>query len=484
VSLRAKLVLALVACTTAASAAVGLLSYRSAAQGLHFEVDSSLSAAVDDAAQRAARAAGLAAPDGDGDRPGSRARDLAAILGGAPGGIDLQLLTAAGVTRVAPGRPSLPAGAADVAIARRAAPGVQLFRDLDIDGVHSRMLTRSVGGGQAAVQAARSLEEVDRVLRGLRLRVLVLSAGVAAVSALAGWLIARRVTDRLLRLTAAAERVAATGDLEVEVPVEGADETARLGGAFNDMLVALARSRDDQQRLVQDVGHELRTPMTSLRTNIFALRSFEALGPRERGRVLGDLESETDELTRLINEVVEVATDGRQDEEPVPLDLAALAARQAEQAASRSGRAVLTRVSPAPLVGREAALRRAVRNLVENALKFDTTGGPVEVWVGPSDVAGPSGAGVRVADRGPGFEAEDLPHVFDRFYRSVSARSAPGSGLGLAIVAEVVAGHGGSVVAENRPGGGAVVGFDLPPVPPVRPVPPPAGPATAPTTPV
>jgi two-component system sensor histidine kinase MprB len=240
----------------------------------------------------------------------------------------------------------------------------------------------------------------------------------------------------------------------VVVPVDGADEAARLGSAFNEMVGALARSRQDQQRLVQDAGHELRTPMTSVRTNLYTLRGYDSLSSSERARVLADLESETEELSRLIDEVVEVATDRRSDEPVMPVDLVALVQRVARRWSARTGRAIEVRAEPTTVQGRPAALRRAVGNLLENAAKFDGSGSPIEVRVG-------NGA-VEVLDRGPGFSEADLPHVFQRFYRSTAARSTPGSGLGLSMVAEIAAVHGGTVWALDRPGGGASVGFVLP----------------------
>ena len=189
---------------------------------------------------------------------------------------------------------------------------------------------------------------------------------------------------------------------------------------------------------------------------MYTLRRADELGPEQRAQVLDDLQGETEELTRLINEVVELATDRRGDEPEVQVHLRPLVERVAARASQRSGRPVLVSSDDAVVMGRPLALERAVGNLVENALKFDDSGGPVEVTC--------ASGRIEVADRGPGFTDADLPHVFDRFFRATSARSRPGSGLGLAIVHDVVEHHGGSVYAGNRPGGGAVVGFQLPPV--------------------
>jgi two-component system sensor histidine kinase MprB len=277
---------------------------------------------------------------------------------------------------------------------------------------------------------------------------------VVVAAALAGWWLARRITRRLLLLTDAAEQVSATGRLDIAVPVRGHDEVGRLSATLDGMLGELARSREDQQRLVQDAGHELRTPLTSLRTNIRVLRRFAELGPDARRGLLDDLDGETRELTTLVDELVELATDRRTEEHPVPVDLADLAEHAATRARRRSGRTVTVHAEPATVTGRRAALDRAVTNLLENAVKFDPDAGhPVELHVDASRI--------EVRDHGPGITAADAPRVFDRFYRATAARSLPGSGLGLAIVADVARLHGGLPYATARPGGGAVIGFTL-----------------------
>jgi two-component system sensor histidine kinase MprB len=231
-----------------------------------------------------------------------------------------------------------------------------------------------------------------------------------------------------------------------------------LGKALNGMLGALARSRDQQQQLVQDAGHELRTPLTSLRTNVAVLRRMEDLAPDARRQLVDDLESETKELTALVNELVELATDRRDDEPAQDCDLGALAEQAAARVRRRTGRDVAV-VNDGSLVScRPSAIDRAIVNLIDNAAKFSaatgTGGGVIDVEV--------AGGRVAVGDRGPGIPTADLEHVFDRFYRSVASRSLPGSGLGLAIVRDIVESHGGTVFAEPRDGGGSTVGFVLP----------------------
>jgi two-component system sensor histidine kinase MprB len=303
------------------------------------------------------------------------------------------------------------------------------------------------------VQAARSLEETERLLASTRNRIAVAALCTIVAAAALGWLIAWQVTRRLERVTRTAEEVSRTGRLDTTVPVEGRDEAGRLATSFNDMLGALARSKEDQQRLVQDAGHELRTPLTSLRTNISVLRRHGDLDTTTRDGVLDDLDSEARELTALVNELVALATDRRTDEATRPVELVELAERVAARARRRTGRVVTVDADGSVVEGRAGALERAITNLVDNATKFDESDAPIEVVV--------AGGRVEVRDRGPGIDDAELPHVFDRFRRAVAARSRPGSGLGLAIVRQTAEDHGGTAFAENRPGGGAVVGFTV-----------------------
>jgi two-component system sensor histidine kinase MprB len=444
-SLRVKLVLALVLVSTTATVAIGVWSYTATASRLYEEVDRSLTDAGREAPQRLERSG---FDLGDGPSPGRRPPPWRPLVDES---LTVQVIDADGGVIVSSG-PGLPVDDEDRAVA--AGTSREVRGDVTVDGEPYRAVTFALPSG-GAVQVARSLVETRRVLDSLRAVVVVAVVAVVAVAASAGWLIARQVTRRLVRLTDAAEEVEATGRLDVEVDVGGSDEAGRLGAAFAGMLSALRRSREAQQRLVQDAGHELRTPLTSLRTNVSVLRRHDDLAPATRDRVLDDLDAETRELTELVNEVVELATEPQADDGPVePVDLGALVERVAARVRRRSGRVVSVDRDDSHIDGRPPALERAVSNLLDNAVKFDESGSPLEVRVREGRI--------EVCDRGPGIDEGDLPLVFDRFHRAVSARSRPGSGLGLAIVRDVVEGHGGTVFAVNRTGGGVCVGFVLP----------------------
>jgi len=452
-SLRLKLVLALSLLAALATLSIGVFSYTTTRDQLHSEIDRSLNSAVDATVQRISRDPrdGLGLGRG-GNGPG---RDDFGPTSYEQ--VSLQVLNGSGTATSTSSTKALPVGDQERAVATAAIRGVTVSRDITIDGEPFRLRTESLGNSTGAVQGARSLAESERLLESLLRRTAWTVVAVIVLAALLGWIVARQITRRLVHLTGAAEEVASTGRLDVSVPVDGADEAARLGVAFNEMLAALARSKDDQQRLVQDAGHELRTPLTSLRTNLSVLRRYDQLSPETRGHVLDDLEGEARELTGLVNEIVELATEQRGDEPVQTLELGPLVERVAARTRRRTGREILVDADDASVVGRPLALERAVGNLVENAAKFDGDGtAPIEVTV--------LGGRVSVCDRGPGIDPADLPHLFDRFYRAVAARSRPGSGLGLSIVRDIVQAHHGEVFANNRDGGGACVGFTVPTV--------------------
>ncbi|MDM4721401.1 ATP-binding protein [Micromonospora sp. WMMA1363] len=348
----------------------------------------------------------------------------------------------------------LPVSYTDRTVAASEEPGRTRISEAEVDGTRVRIITVSLGGGRGAIQVAQQLSEVDGLLTSLRTRIMAVGVAVSVAAGVCGWFVAGRVTRGLVRLTRVAEEVALTGRLDLPVPAGGRDEVGRLGAAFDTMLGQLARSKDAQQRLVQEAGHELRTPLTSLRTNIALLHRFDELPLAARGPLLTDLTVESRELINLVNELVELATDTRELEAAEPVDLTEIAEKVAQRFRTRSGREIIVRADAAAVTGRPQALERALANLVENATKFDSSGGPVEIVIRRGRV--------EVRDRGPG--VPDLPEgrLFDRFYRAPEARRMRGSGLGLAIVRDVVTAHDGTVFARNREGGGAVIGFELP----------------------
>ncbi|HYH35048.1 MAG TPA: HAMP domain-containing sensor histidine kinase, partial [Nocardioides sp.] len=308
--------------------------------------------------------------------------------------------------------------------------------------------------GQALV-LAQSLEPQRDTLA--KLGGVMFLFGIAGVvgAAAAGWAVARNGLRPVRRLTAAVEGIARTEDLR-PLPVGGDDEVARLATAFNHMLAAVAASRDRQRQLVADAGHELRTPLTSLRTNLDLLvQAGTDLPEPARAELLDDVRAQIGELTTLIGDLVELARDEPLTTVVESVDLEEVVDRALARVRRRAP-AVQFDVATQPwwVTGDSAALERAVTNLLDNAVKWSPTGGAVTVVVRDGTI--------YVADQGPGISEEDLPHVFERFYRSPDSRTMPGSGLGLSIVRAVAERHGGAVCAGNAEGGGAAFWFWVP----------------------
>jgi two-component system sensor histidine kinase MprB len=311
-------------------------------------------------------------------------------------------------------------------------------------------------GTYGAIQLARPLNSVDLVLRELRIILLLVLAGGVLVAGLLGRLASRRVLRPLNEVAATAEHIGETDDLTQRLRVHADDEVGQLATRFNAMLDRLQASRaalDDsmraQRQLVADASHELRTPVTSLRTNIEILLQTPDLEPEERDAMLTDVVEQSEELSSLVNDLIELARGDQPGAEAddVRLDriVAACVDRARRNAPGLSLRADLT---PAELDGVPERLERAVNNLLDNASRHSPPGGVIEVHAGLD--------GVSVRDHGSGVAEADLPYLFDRFYRGSNSRGSQGSGLGLAIVRQVAEQHGGTASAANAPGGGAI----------------------------
>jgi two-component system sensor histidine kinase MprB len=458
VNLRARLALWLGILAAAAAIAVAFTGYRATAGRLQAELDDTLETYghrigggdnrfAANLCQSAAAQSGN--PFEAGGFRGNRYNPLLAT----PGAI-VQCINDGGQVVAQATDGGLPVSDADRQRAEGQVATALLRTTYATSGDRVRMITVPVPGG--AVQLARPTSENDHVLGSLRIRYLTLVAVITALAAAAGWAIARRTAGPVLALTYVVESIAADGGLDTEVPTSGSDEIGRLSRSFSSMLDALRRSRDQQQRLVQDAGHELRTPLTSLRTNVDTLRRHPELSGPQRDELLSDLDSELRELSSLTNELVGLAAEPGGDEPATNFNLADLAGRAADRTRRRTGHPVTVESSPAPMVGQVRQISRLIDNLLDNAAKFSPPGATIELVAHPGLLA--------VSDQGPGIAEGDLPHVFERFYRSTAARSTPGSGLGLSIVEDIAIRHQASVTAMNLPTGGAgfVVRFPIP----------------------
>ncbi|WP_328450272.1 sensor histidine kinase [Amycolatopsis sp. NBC_00438] len=366
----------------------------------------------------------------------------------------VQLLKADGTT-------CSPAGVDSVVLepSDRTARTVTLRDGYTQSGAPVRVLLGPAGDGNV-VAISRSLAEVESTLTGLRTVLIVVSVLGAALAAAAGLLLTRRTLEPMARLTAAAEEIARTQDLDLPVAVSGRDEVGRMGRAFAAMTGALAESRRRQRALVTDAAHELRTPLTSLRTNIDLLarseRTGRPLADGQRARMVDRLQVQAVELGDLVTELVVLARD-EHELEHTDVAMAAVVRRAVRRASSRA-RDHTFDVDNAEwsVRGDAGALERMVLNLLDNAIKFSPAGSVVTVGSAPGRIS--------VADDGPGVAAEDREPAFERFWRAPAARPLPGSGLGLAIVADTAAAHGGRARFEDPLAGrGTLVVVELPP---------------------
>ncbi|MFI9810080.1 sensor histidine kinase [Streptomyces sp. NPDC052301] len=369
----------------------------------------------------------------------------------------VQVVTSDGTVCAAPGSPKLAVDDTDIAVARGVLRSVMHDAGTQ-DGRKVRVWTTRPDShpgtpGQYAVSIAQSLSTVDDPLNHLALFLLGI-AGVGVIgAATAGLGISRAGLRPVQDLTDAAEHIAHTQDLTVRIPVDGEDEIARLSKSFNDMTEALASSQELQQQLIADAGHELRTPLTSLRANIQLLIRSHTSGRKIPEDAMNDLlrsvESQVGELAVLTADLQELS---RPDTKPGRASLPVLAlhevaSRALERVRHRGSEIEFTsELDEWYVLSDPAALERAVVNLLDNAVKFSPPGAVVSLQLHDGRLT--------VRDQGPGIPADELPHVFDRFWRSQTARSLPGSGLGLAIVAKAVQQAGGTVTLRPAPAQG------------------------------
>jgi two-component system sensor histidine kinase MprB len=406
--------------------------------------------------------------DGDGGFPG---RVQPPPFGAAPGYV--QFISPAGAVMVPGGQGAsarIDPSARDLRIA--AAGGGSTLSDRTVEDTRLRVLTLGAGA-RGAVLVALPLAEVDHELGRLELLLALIGGAGIVLAAVLGTLVARtalapiaRFTKRTEQLTARTEPAGCTErptgrverltgglDLTQRLEVSGRDELARLADSFNATLAALERSVQAQRNLIADAGHELRTPIASLRANIQVLGEAEHLPPAERESLRRDIVEELDELTALVGDVVELARGAERKTASDEVRLDELVRAAVERARRRgeqdSEPRFELRVQPTVVDGDPTRIDRAVSNLLENARKWSPPQEAVEVELRAGELT--------VRDRGPGFQARDLPFVFDRFYRAADARKLPGSGLGLAIVRQAAEAHGGYAHAENAPGGGALL---------------------------
>jgi two-component system, OmpR family, sensor histidine kinase MprB len=433
-----------------AAAAAAAVAFLLASVGAYLIVRANLRGQIDDSLRER-----LTAVEAVSDRTGGAALlnlplpqipdDPEARFGGAQGIVQV-VLPDGEVHTVPPGAAQLPAS--EEAVESASGDGITLA-DQEVAGERLRVGSLQLPGGEI-VQVARPLEEVDSALQDLLLLLALLSVGGIGLAAALGAIVSRTSLAPVRRFTTRTEAIADRPDFGERLPVETDDELGRLARSFNSTLDALETSLAAQRRLVSDASHELRTPLTSLRANVELLLRERELPESERRELIGDVVEQLDDLAMLGDDIVELARRGEHADETDEIPLHEVVDEAIERARRHAPEIEFhSDLEPWVTVGAPRRIGRAVYNLLDNAAKWSPQGATVEVELRDGELT--------VRDHGPGFTPEDLPHVFDRFYRSPGARSMPGSGLGLAIVKQVVEGHGGYVSARNSPGGGAVL---------------------------
>ena len=312
----------------------------------------------------------------------------------------------------------------------------------------------SISSRNETVTISRSLLDVDRNLSRLKWLLLFISLGGVGAAAILGAFVSGRAVAPLRRLTETTERIVETGDLSERIGLRGRDEISRLSTRLDELLAGLEASLRAQRQLVADASHELRTPIATLRANIGLLAHPGALDLKEREELIKDVQDELESMTALVAELVELARGEEPDVAPTEFRLDELVQGAVERAARRAPEiAFRTRLEPSLVTGVPERVERAVTNLLDNARKWSPSSETVDVAVHDGLV--------EVRDRGPGIAFDDLPLVFNRFYRAKAARGMPGAGLGLSIVKQIADAHGGSVSVDEAADGGAILRLQL-----------------------
>jgi two-component system sensor histidine kinase MprB len=342
----------------------------------------------------------------------------------------------------------LPVTSRVLAVARMHSPAY--YFTATVDRIHVMIYVAPDRADHKAVEGDLPLSTVDSTMRSLVITYALLIGFGVLVAGIVGAIIARSALAPIMRFTSRTEQVTSALDHPRRLDEEGAIEIRRLAASFNQTLTALERSVEAQRHLIADASHELRTPIAALRSNIQIFLEADQLPAEEQAELRDAIVAELDDLTQLVADVLELARGSAPNEHVEELELDAIVREAIDRARRRSPQISFeAELEPTLIQNSADRVSRAVTNVVENARKWSPDGGSVEVTL--------TDGLLTVRDHGPGFRDEDLPHVFERFYRSADARRMPGSGLGLAIVKQAAEAHGGRASVANSPDGGAVV---------------------------
>ncbi|TMD34187.1 MAG: HAMP domain-containing protein [Chloroflexi bacterium] len=361
-----------------------------------------------------------------------------------------------------------------------------IFSTINFNGQRVRVYTlvNNDAGTMHVIQTARSEQDIEQSLGDLRSLLLRGSALVLAFALVGGWLITLGVLAPVRRMTRTARRISTAGDFRQRVPEKswlGKDELATLASTFNEMLATLEALYQQQQRFVADASHELRAPITSIRCNLDLLAKAPDLPPQEAQAALTDAQAEANRMGRLVGDLLTLARSdaSRQSEQSQAIAVANGYKNRNEEkrqvdfrqyqparengiddARQQGPRLLLQHITPASVPGDADQLKQVLVALLDDAIKYT----PYEGTISLSLTTDERFAKVKVSDTGIGISPDDLPHIFERFYRADRTRSRDrgGSGLGLAIVQSIVQEHQGTIEVESTPGRGSSFTLNLP----------------------
>jgi two-component system, OmpR family, sensor kinase len=364
----------------------------------------------------------------------------------------------------------------------------RMYSTITYQGQHIRIYTlmnNDIGAGHI-IQTARSEQDIEQSLTDLRLLLWRGGALVMVFALIGGWFITWSVLSGVKRITKTAQSISSSRDFSKRIPDKslfGRDELTSLAFTFNEMLANLEKAYQRQQRFVADASHELRAPITSIRCNLDLLAKAPDLPPEEAKAALADALVEADRMGRLVNDLLVIARSDEAAQEIIVngyrkkknqtslIDLDSLLLevyRQYRQTGESDNgdkrqqgpRLMLQDITPAKMYGDADQLKQVLVALIDNALKYT----PYEGFVTLSLTSDKNDAVIKVSDTGIGILPEDLPHIFERFYRADRARSRDrgGTGLGLTIVYNIVQEHEGNIEVESTPGRGSTFTLKLP----------------------
>jgi two-component system, OmpR family, sensor histidine kinase MprB len=444
VSLRRRITAAVALAVAAVAVTLGVTGYLSTRSHLIGEIQHQLRGLV----SPILRAHASLRDRSTGSRPIPEAgRVPTPLLGGAPGYFQY-VYPAHGVVAALGGKPELPVDARVLRIAKQASGS--FFSTARVSGVHVEIFTVGDPNDHRAIEVALPLTEIDSVVHELLLTYSLLVGGGVLLAGLLGTGIARTALAPIRRFANETQEVTSALDRPRRLEEKGATELRELAMSFNRTLDALERSIQAQRHLILDASHELRTPMAALRSNIQIFLEAHRLPEEERTGLQDAIVAELDELTQLVADVVELARGSTTSEHTEPIELDDIVKEAVSRAQRRAPELEFSlELEPTVIVNAPDRVSRAVTNLIDNARRWSPPSGRIVVVLHDGLLC--------VRDHGPGFKEEDIPSVFDRFYRANEARRLPGSGLGLAIVKQAAEAHGGFAVAGNAPDGGAVL---------------------------